>query len=163
MLGHCCNALPHRQGKCFPVSVTLAKGSNLCTQANSRFKLVLQSIYIGAAPGSKGRTGGGHSFFAKHTRQTTEKESLLSLKVLGSKNEILEIKLNFNISLVACKISFVPLDDWGMGKPQIGDIPKNIERLKMVFTLPETVTLKSFVTELSCQPCTYNCTYYPNK
>ena len=124
---------------------------------------MLQSIYIGAAPGSKGRTGGGHSFFAKHTRQTTEKESLLSLKVLGSKNEILEMKLNFNISLVAWKISFVPLDDWGMGKPQIGDIPKNIERLKMVFTLPETVTLKSFVTELSCQPCTYNCTYYPNK
>ena len=55
---------------------------------------MLQSIYIGAAPGSKGRTGGGHSFFAKHTRQTTEKESLLSLKVLGSKNEILEMKLN---------------------------------------------------------------------
>ena len=79
---------------------------------------MLQSIYIGTAPGSKGRTGGGHSFFAKHTRQTTEKESLLSLKVLGSKNEILEMKLNFNISLVACKILFVLLGDWGMGNPR---------------------------------------------
>ena len=96
---------------------------------------MLQSIYIGTAPGSKGRTGGGHSFFAKHTRQTTEKESLLSLKVLGSKNEILEMKLNFNISLPA-KYHLSPLMIGEWGNPEIpanfGHVAKNIERLKMV-------------------------------
>ena len=128
-------------------------GSNLCykvfTSAPRLVQRAAQEVAIVSLPSTQDKP--------------PKKKSLLSLKVLGSKNEILEIKLNFNISLVDCKISFAPLDDWGMGKSRIGDIPKNIERLKMVFTLPETVTLKSFVTELSCQPCTYNCTYYPNK
>ena len=119
-LGHCCNTLPHRQGKCCPVPVTLAKGSNftkyahrktpgsnLCykvfTSAPRLVQRAAQEVAIVSLPSTQDKPPKKISFVFESFR----------VKKWNIRN-----KTQFQ-HFFACKISFVPLDNWAIGKPRI--------------------------------------------